>query len=157
MKILFVCTGNTCRSPLAALYVKKQLENDPRFEIRSAGLATFGGSRISEASAVILRRFGIDATAFRSRQATRELLRTSDLIVTVTEAHRAHLAQIVPEKIPVLRLLAGVGGNTADIPDPYGGDQASYDRIFSVMRPALDGLVQYLKGIRQDENVARKS
>ncbi len=145
MKILFICTGNTCRSPLAELYVAHQLAGLP-VEVASAGLATWGGSPISAASRHILDRYGIDASAFRSRVVTPEMLFQSDLIIAVSEAHRARLLQIAPQKETSIRLLSEFSGGNYDIPDPYGGDQASYDKIFAVMKPSLDGVVAFVKG-----------
>ncbi|MCQ2378092.1 MAG: hypothetical protein MJ016_02640 [Victivallaceae bacterium] len=140
MKVVFICTGNTCRSPMAELYVASRLKGDARFEIASAGLATYGGSRISPAAGAVLKKLGIDPSFFRSRPATLEMLRSSDLVVAVI--------QTVPEKAPAIRLLAEFSGGDADVPDPFGGDQSTYDHIFAVMRPSLDGLVDYLKGTR---------
>ncbi len=145
MKILFICTGNTCRSPLAELYVAHQLAGLP-VEVASAGLTTRGGSAISVASRHILDRYGIDASAFRSQPATPELLASCDLIIAVSEAHCAILRQIIPQKADSIRLLSEFSGGNHDIPDPYGGNQASYDKIFAVMKPSLDGVVAFAKG-----------
>ena len=121
-KILFVCTGNTCRSPMAELICKKLLRERGVRTVRvsSAGLAAEPGGRISENAAKALAELGIRSARFRSRPLTEKLLAESNLVVTMTSAHKRALAEF-PRVFAV-----GEFSGEGDVPDPYGGDLACY-------------------------------
>ncbi|MFF1574416.1 hypothetical protein ACFVWR_16860 [Leifsonia sp. NPDC058292] len=87
-RILTVCTGNICRSPAADLLLAADLADDPRFAVSSAGTHAMAGWPISSPMDELLADRGIDSSAFVARQATRDIIAASDLILTATREHR---------------------------------------------------------------------
>ncbi|MBQ0084290.1 MAG: ribosomal protein S18-alanine N-acetyltransferase [Clostridiales bacterium] len=129
MKVLFVCTGNTCRSPLAEGYLKNK--NLPCLEVQSAGLMP-DGVKASQNSILAAKTFGFDISGHKPRQITSDLILNSDKIYCMSESHKSALAGIVPEsKLSVL----GSG-----IPDPYGLDLDYYIKTAEKIMAATDNI-----------------
>lgn len=131
MNILFVCTGNTCRSPMAEGLFKKLLadKNIDKINCSSAGLFAMTGDEVTPNSVKACERFAVDISAHRARRITSYILDETDKFVCMTPDHAASLALYVPhEKTIVL----GSG-----IPDPYGGDLETYIRCANSIRTAL--------------------
>lgn len=131
--VLFVCTGNTCRSPLAEALFKKRLADRsnctqdelPRrgYLVLSAGLAAMLGCQAAPEAVVAAREFGADLEKHVSRPATPGLLEQADYVVAMTRAHKQLLADACPQLGTRLRLLSPEG---RDVADPIGHEQAVY-------------------------------
>lgn len=99
LRILFVCTGNTCRSPMAeGLLRKLAKERGIDLAVQSAGVSAIPGSSISRHAAAILQDEGI-RDAFESSQITEQLVAWADLVLTLTGGHKRHLLQFFPEAV----------------------------------------------------------
>ncbi len=131
MNILFVCTGNTCRSPMAEGLFKKMLaeKNVDNVTCSSAGLFAMTGDEVTPNSVKACERFNVDISSHRARRITSYILDETDKFVCMTPEHAASLSMYVPsEKITVL------GGG---IPDPFGGDLELYIKTANYIKTAL--------------------
>ena len=131
--IVFVCTGNTCRSPLAEVLCRKLLAErldcrpealaDRGYVVLSAGVAAMPGDAPSGPAVDVAREFGADLAGHRSRSVTPQMLDRATAVVTMTRAHAVALAQRFPGVGPPPVSLCGDDG---DLPDPIGGDLPVY-------------------------------
>jgi protein-tyrosine-phosphatase len=150
MNILFVCSGNTCRSPLAeALMRHKVLSlsavHAPEIQIKSAGTSATPNQPMALAMELILQERGIDST-HHSQRWTWELLAWADVILTMTQAQKTFLQSQVPPFASKLATLNNYAGNRVepDIDDPYGCDLDSYRQCARQIETACDGLLRRL-------------
>lgn len=136
MIITFVCTGNTCRSPLAeGLFRKMNTEH----EIHSAGLSAFPGDRVSENSVIAARDYGVDISGHTAQPLSKELLKTTDLFVCLSHSHAMQLIPVVGKgRVYVL-------GN--GISDPYGGSLETYKKCAEEIHNGLIKLGEDLKAM----------
>lgn len=142
--ILFVCSGNTCRSPMASAIARHLLadrEDGLDSRIFSAGTSTGPGAPASPEAVEAVRSMGIALDSHASRPLTRELLAQADIIFAMTGVHRDRIVQIDPESAEKVHLL---DPEESDIPDPYGQPQSVYNatahRLEELIRVRLNQL-----------------
>ncbi|MBQ8026558.1 MAG: ribosomal protein S18-alanine N-acetyltransferase [Clostridia bacterium] len=135
MDIIFVCTGNTCRSPIAEGLMKKILHDKgiDSISVTSAGLAAYSGDEASEKSVKAAAEYGIDISSHRSRRISEYMLE-SGIFVCMTVAHAQALLPYTDKN----RLF--ILGN--GIADPYGGTQEDYDICAEQINAALPYLLR---------------
>lgn len=105
-KVLFVCTGNTCRSPMAeALLRQKAMEEGIRLEVGSAGISAVNGLSPSDAAVQVMKEKGIDHSSHRSRPLDAAMAAWADLILVMTEAHKQMLVHRYPDAVDKLHTL----------------------------------------------------
>ncbi|EJY6914470.1 TPA: low molecular weight protein arginine phosphatase [Staphylococcus pseudintermedius] len=134
MKIVFVCTGNTCRSPLAESIAKQLM---PDFEIVSRGLMAQEGQPISSHSRELLRRHELPIP--NGAQLFDAVDAEADLILTMTTAHRQMIQAMYGPQVNVYALNDYVD---EDLPveDPYGGQYETYEQVFEQLTRMIDKL-----------------
>ena len=124
MKILFVCTGNTCRSPMAAALMNKiSKENDMDVTSCSAGIFAKAGDKASTHAINTMKEYEIDISNHTATPLTESIINDYDLILTMTDGHKAMISALAPEKIFTICEYAGYNG---EISDPYGGSLKEY-------------------------------
>lgn len=135
MQILFVCSGNTCRSPMAEAWLRNIIQNgecgkDSNITVSSAGLFAEDGEVASQGAIRAMKRRGIDISSHRARVVSEELLNEADLILCMSAGHCEALEYSVgkEKKLMTLRGLAyGDEGPHASIVDPFLGDDEVYE------------------------------
>ncbi len=147
-KILFICTGNTCRSPMAeGIFNKIAKDRELNFRAESCGICTASGLPASENSRIACDEIGVDLKHFKSREISDVDFTDYELIAVMTEAHAEALISFdVPlEKICILAESRG------GISDPYGGDLGRYVICRDEIVFALDELLERLMAVKLRE------
>ena len=136
--IIFVCTGNTCRSPMADIILKNKLKFAGLTGIRvwSAGLSATDGAKMSKNSQEALKLLGYKPYGFKSRQITVELIKKCDLVICMTENHKRALAAF--DNVYAINELTGL----PDITDPYGGNINVYVKTSHQIVDACDIILE---------------
>ena len=148
--ILFVCTGNSCRSVMAHYLLQHLVREKPDIEVCSAGTSVFLQSKASADTLAVLAERGIDASAHLSRPINSILLRKADLIFVMTRAHRQQVLERMPEvekRVYLLKEFAAEPGSLLadlDIPDPIGRDRSEYKFCMGVIEQAVNKVVGLL-------------
>lgn len=136
-----VCTGNICRSPLAESLMQSELQRlgVDDAAVSSAGTGAWEGAPASEGAYLIGLEHNVDLSHHRARLLTRDLVRESDLILTMARHQRARVEDLGGEgKVYVLGEYAGLTGVEAEVSDPFGADLEVYRETFD----QLEGLTE---------------
>ena len=143
MNILFVCTGNTCRSPMAAgLMNQIAMAQELDVRIESAGIFAVEGAPASTEAILAVKKYGVDLLGHHAQPINTELIEKSELILTMTPAHKLVFNEVAPDKTFTLCEYAGIPG---DIADPFGGDGEEYEHCAGQIFGALQKAAQRIK------------
>ena len=134
-RILFVCTGNTCRSPMAEA-VCNHLARQRGIGVYacSAGISAFNGMPISQHACDVLKERGIDASGHRSQVITAQLMETADRIYCMSEGHALRIQALFPGK--TASVLCGSG-----VEDPYGLPLEYYEKTLEQIQRAVEEIL----------------
>lgn len=148
MKILFVCTGNTCRSPIAQ-GLAKQIFPDS-YEILSSGINACDGDAANEKAIQVLKDKGIDISSNKALKLHEGLLRDADYVFTMTKSHELYLHNYYPQYKNKIKRLGDYTGQARDISDPWGGSLEDYRSCSNELEELIGILADKLGEINQD-------
>ena len=148
LRVLFICTGNTCRSPLAVGALLRDLGSErERVEVTSAGVAAWEGQPATEASVEVAAADGIDLRSHRSRRVSPQIVRAADLILVM---ERAHLASVLalgadPERTHVLSEWPEPGDPALPVSDPFGASREAYEECWHLIKHHMKRVLPALR------------
>ena len=142
ISVVFVCTGNTCRSPVAERIFKHNLKKTgklTKFRVSSAGLSASDGSVMTELSAQVLKEASIPYTGHKARYLNEKTVYSTDYFICMTEGHKRAL-QGLPDVYSVAEITNG-----ADVCDPYGGTYTDYKKMFDYLFYAMPEIEAFIE------------
>lgn len=149
MRVLMVCLGNICRSPLAEGIFREKVKNWPELPyVDSAGTGGWhAGEKPDKRSIAIAARFGVDISAQRARKFNPEDFDAFDYIFAMDQSNQKDLLSLAQEdqkdKVHLLLEFAGLG--VKDVPDPWFGDERDFESIYHLLNEALESVENRLK------------
>lgn len=151
MKILFVCTGNTCRSPMAEA-IMKELYKD--IEVSSAGLSAIDGDEISKNSFLVLKDLGIDYRGHKAKRVNQSILDSNGLIIVMSSGHRDRLLyEYNIDRSKVFTILELAYGIERDVLDPYGQGYDIYIKTRDEIKGAIEMIIENIKKLQENKKI----
>lgn len=126
LKLLFICTGNTCRSPMAEGLAREMFGD--AVQVSSAGMAAGVEESANALALEVLQERNVDLSGHRSRKIRAELMADADWIIPMTQAQEVTLKRLFPQYGHKTRYLGAWGDEKNDVPDPWGGSLDVYRR-----------------------------
>ncbi len=151
MKILMVCLGNICRSPIAhGLLQHKADQRGLGWKVDSAGTSDWhAGELPNEKSIRVMKEHGIDITYQRSRLLTRQDLKDYDLIYVMDESNLANVVNMASSEAEINKIKMIMNevqeGQNEPVPDPWGLSQQHYEEVYAMLDEATDKIIERLR------------
>lgn len=161
-EIVFVCTANTCRSPMAAALFRHALDAQDdslkSLKVSSAGVSAFPGQIASQNSIDALKKVGIDLVDHKSQGLSQELVDGALAFFCMTDSHLAMLNYQIDPPPPNAFLMRQFIGDGIDdqIPDPFGGTLRQYESCRDSMVEAIPSLIEIVKKLHEAVNPSEK-
>lgn len=147
-KILVICTGNACRSPMAEGFLKKYLKPEGGFEISSAGVAAVAGAHASPFAVEVMKQEGIDISSHSTRPFSSDTAKAADVILAMTNAHKDFVISAVPEikdKVFLYKEFAGTDDKDTEIADPIGRPIPVYRELCNTIKDLTQNIAIKIK------------
>lgn len=147
-RVLVVCTGNTCRSPMAAGALRQALGPDAeRVIVESAGTSAWEGQPATEPSVRVADASGVDISRHRSRRVTPEMLRAADLVLVMEPVHRTAVLELGAdsERSHLLSEWPQPGEPQLALSDPFGGSSEAYEECWRRIQRHVERVVPKLR------------
>jgi len=154
--LLFVCTANLCRSPMAEQLARTRLAQAglPDWQVASAGTWTRDGLRPDRATLQVIRELGGDLSRHRSRLLREADIASADLVLVMEANQREALQAEFPAHAAKVHLLSALAGQTFDIVDPSGQDMEAYRRVAGQIRDLLTYGLEHIPALTQGGDLA---
>jgi len=147
--VLFICTGNTCRSPMAEGLFRKAVRDRKDFTVGSAGVAARKGTPANAETVAVLRKQGVELKDFASRPLTEKILAEATHVFAMTRGHLQMLETAFPnhsDKYYLTCEFADIPGEGVgiDVPDPIGMGRRAYEEVASLLETAIPTIIAYI-------------
>ncbi|MFZ2277126.1 MAG: low molecular weight protein arginine phosphatase [Prosthecobacter sp.] len=146
--VLFVCTGNTCRSPMAEALFRDLVRERTDYQVSSAGVAAAPGMPASKHTAALLKERGLDLASFQSRMLDQKTLEQATHVFAMSSHHMAAIADEFPEQADKVYLVSEFAAEDAlrgrDVSDPFGQGRSAYEETLRSLEKILPSLIAYI-------------
>jgi protein-tyrosine-phosphatase len=147
--VLFVCTGNTCRSPMAEALFRELVRDRADYQVASAGVAAAPGMPASKHTTALLTDRGLDLSGFQSRMLDREALEQATHVFAMSSHHMAAIADEFPEQVDKIYLVSEFAAEDdlrgKDVSDPFGQGRSAYEETLRDLERMLPSLLAYIE------------